>query len=66
MEWAEKFKRAAVGEKVVKFSPIWICVKKAGIGKGVKKHSFGDELGLGGSVWGLRLWKLIVGVLGSL
>ena len=50
MEWAEKFKRAAVGEKVVKFSPIWICVKKAGIGKGVKKHSFGDELGLGGSV----------------
>ena len=32
--------------------------------KYVEKYSFGAELGLGGSVWGIRGWKMIARVLG--
>ena len=33
--------------------------------KYIEKYSFGAELGLGGSVWGIRGWKMIARVLGS-
>ena len=29
----------------------------------VEKYCFGAELGLGGSIWGIRGWKMIVRVL---
>ena len=43
------------------FEKVWKCEEKY-----VEKCGFGVELGLGGSVWGIRGWKMIVRVLGSL